>query len=763
MPNNCSLTEYSSVSKSYGDEMVSSENWVETSAATVNISEGNHEVKTHEPQHNMVSSENWVEISSAATVNIRSEGNHEVKSHEPHLNMTFPGEEEAQQHYKEYAKIVGFKVRRGKGTRLSDGSLKKKTFLCSNEGKRSDKPPPRMTKYTRKETRTGCKAMIQFSIENGKWVICQFISEHNHELQYSTQKLDIDSCSKIPEADSLIQPIHEIETVREAEAGACARFSNMNYSKHLPTKKMNSLQPEDAQGLLDCFKKLNAEDPSLFYTLQVDAESRITNFFWSNGTSKIDYDYFRDNLILDTTFRTTDRYNMICAPFWGLNHHRQQVLFGCAFLLDESLESFAWLLETFMVAMGRRQPKTIFTTECPEISEAVEAILPKSHHRLCKQLVFRNAKKHLAMYYEQPEFESLFHSCLFDCQSDSEFHSIWNSLLEQYNLYENPWLQNIYTLHTKRSYLFSKVICCAGIHSNQGSENFSHADVFQNMESQAMPMTLPKYVKKYEKAAEQQRREELREDFCCSGRKPKLILSSPMEQQAAIVYTPTMFEIFQREFIGSLSAPFESIMRMGSIDTFKVTFIATKGQKTESMVEFNSLDSTIRCSCKMFESIGILCVHALRILNTKSQTIFEIPPRYILKRWMRSAKDGVVEDDNGEEVADNSDGPLSLCKRKLVCKALKVIDKSVAVEETLKIAEHHLDIWSKEVDDALKNGKEHLNTNYEGVSNTSCVAHVERKEKVVKILNQEETSKMRMEPQIQKKRKNEARAMNPII
>ena len=67
-------------------------------------------------------------------------------------------------------------------------------------------------------------------------------------------------------------------------------------------------------------------------------------------------------------------------------------------------------------------------------------------------------------------------------------------------------------------------------------------------------------------------------------------------------------------------------------------------------------------------------------------------------------------------------------------KALKVITESVAVEETRKRAEHHLDIWLKEVDDVLKKGKEHLNTNYEGVSNTSRVAHVERKEKVVKYL-----------------------------
>ena len=110
------------------------------------------------------------------------------------------------------------------------------------------------------------------------------------------------------------------------------------------------------------------EDPSLFYTFQVDAEGHMTNFFWRDSRSKIDYDYFGDVLILDTTFKT-DGYNMICAPFLGLNHHQQVVLFGCAFLLDVSVESYTWLLGTFIEAMGRSLPKTIFIVEyygaCP--------------------------------------------------------------------------------------------------------------------------------------------------------------------------------------------------------------------------------------------------------------------------------------------------------------------------------------------------------------------------------------------------------------
>nr|POE75281.1 hypothetical protein CFP56_43265 [Quercus suber] len=136
---------------------------------------------------------------------------------------------------------------------------------------------------------------------------------------------------------------------------------------------------------------------------------------------------------------------------------------------------------------------------------------------------------------------------------------------------------------------------------------------------------------------------------------------------------------------------------------------------------------------------------------------------------IRKGKDGVVEDDIGEEIEDeSSDRPLSLGKRKLMHKALTVIAKSVAVEKTQKIAEHYLDIAIKEVDDVLKKGHEYLNMNdaevdHEDVSNTIRVARVERREKVVKdlYLNEGETSKGRMESQIQKKRKSEVREMDP--
>ena len=48
---------------------------------------------------------------------------------------------------------------------------------------------------------------------------------------------------------------------------------------HVNTKKMSTISAKDAQSLLNHFKKTQIEDPMFFYTIQVDQENRMTNFF----------------------------------------------------------------------------------------------------------------------------------------------------------------------------------------------------------------------------------------------------------------------------------------------------------------------------------------------------------------------------------------------------------------------------------------------------------------------------------------------------
>ena len=53
---------------------------------------------------------------------------------------------------------------------------------------------------------------------------------------------------------------------------------------------------------------------------------------------------------------------------------------------------------------------------------------------------------------------------------------------------------------------------------------------------------------------------------------------------------------------------------------------------------WNPLDETLSCSCRKFESFGILCRHGLKVLDVLNIKL--IPNKYIMKMWRRDAKDG---------------------------------------------------------------------------------------------------------------------------
>lgn len=207
-------------------------------------------------------------------------------------------------------------------------------------------------------------------------------------------------------------------------------------------------------------------------------------------------------------------------------------------------------------------------------------------------------------------------------------------------------------------------------------------------------MDLSMFVHQYLKAVETQRSAELNEDMRCRET-TKVLSSSAMEKQAANIYTRTIFNIFQEELIKCLSVAIEEIASNGTSATFKLT---EEGQKV-SIVEHSCLDSTLACSCVKYESEGILCVHALKVLNARN--VFRLPDQYILKRWTKCAKDSVAEVEHVQKLAGQKQQQMSL----LLKKALDVICKTSAFEDCQKIAMHYLDEASKKVEAVLKTKK----------------------------------------------------------
>ena len=71
------------------------------------------------------------------------------------------------------------------------------------------------------------------------------------------------------------------------------------------------------------------------------------------------------------------------VPFIGVNHHHQSIMFGCALLVNETEESYTWLLKTWLEAMLGRAPSTIITDDDKAMGKAIAEILPNTIYRLC--------------------------------------------------------------------------------------------------------------------------------------------------------------------------------------------------------------------------------------------------------------------------------------------------------------------------------------------------------------------------------------------
>ncbi|KAK4426539.1 protein FAR1-RELATED SEQUENCE 8 [Sesamum alatum] len=327
-------------------------------------------------------------------------------------------ENEAYELYQDYANLVGFSVRKGKQYYVSGTNmLRWKSYLCSKEGVKDERPRSKGTRK-RKTTRIECKAMIAFNNDkDGLWRVAKFVKEHNYEFAPSNGKhLLRFARSKSTEKGATIEsmkkaglcPIDCFNYMSEECNGVQhVGFSKKDCYNFINMLKTTLIEPGDAQNSVRHFKGKANTEPGFYFDIQFNQEGRIANVFWRDNQSRIDYDCFGDLVIFDTTYMT-DRYDLVCTPFVGVNHHWQNIMFGFVFLSDETTESFYWLFNTILESMGSKAPSSIFTDQDQAMANAIAGVFPNARHHLCLWHISKNAPSHLNSFNSSREFHSFF-------------------------------------------------------------------------------------------------------------------------------------------------------------------------------------------------------------------------------------------------------------------------------------------------------------------------------------------------------------------
>ncbi|KAK7282384.1 hypothetical protein RIF29_11092 [Crotalaria pallida] len=561
----------------------------------------------------------------------------------PCIGMEFECIEKVKEFYNSFAKKNGF------GVRVRSSKPKITVLVCCNEGQRKEKScaneetvDNNATQMKRKcsTLRSGCQASLVVSrgTTESSWIIRSFNNVHNHVL-LSPKSVSHMRCHKKMSvaAKNLVEKFSE-EGLPTGKVAAIfnngdSSFSNRdcwNHSRNLRTK---NLDVGDAQAVFLYCKRKQLEDPNFFYSIQLDDDSRMANFFWVDARSRVAYQQFGDSITFDTTYKT-NKYSMPFAPFTGVNNHYQSILFGCALIQDESEISFIWLFEKWLEAMGGKKPISIITDQDIAMGAAIKKVFPDTRHRLCLWHIRSKFPIKLAhIYHKKSVFKRDLKRCIRDSSSIQNFETEWQGLIDEYKLTDNGWLRDLYNIRESWIPIYNISTFFAGMNTTQRSESIN---AFFNSFVNART-TLQEFVMKFEKANESRLSAERKEDYESRHKFCILSTGSKLEEHAAFVYTRNIFGKFQDELREINKFTKQKIRRDGSRYVYQVSNCYDVRDAFTVDVD---LDSKIaNCTCQLYEFMGILCKHILVIFQAKG--VVQIPDHFILQRWTKYANRGI--------------------------------------------------------------------------------------------------------------------------
>ncbi|KAK4486777.1 hypothetical protein RD792_006638 [Penstemon davidsonii] len=269
----------------------------------------------------------------------------------PQIGMKFESEEAAYKFYNEYAKIVGFSIRKHVAHKHPYGVILDRVFCCSCQGQRGQDKRDATIRSHCPETRKGCLAMMKINArQTGKYTIQKFIAAHNDHGLASPNKSHMLRSHRIMS----VEQAHQANDIYSSGITPKAGFELMakqmggrenvgfifdDYKNYLRSKRTVEMKKGDTGGVLEYLQQRQLEDPNFFYAIQVDQDDLIANIFLADSQMMADFAHFGDVVCFYTTYRKC-RDGRPFALFVGVNHHKQTSIFGAALLYDETADTF---------------------------------------------------------------------------------------------------------------------------------------------------------------------------------------------------------------------------------------------------------------------------------------------------------------------------------------------------------------------------------------------------------------------------------------
>lgn len=645
------------------------------------------------------------EAEEAATVQGSKEGTEEL------LRKVVYSEDAAYKLYCDYGHRMGFSVRKGKQSYFTGTKrIRTKDYFCSKEGLKEGENLTDAN-FNDPHTRTNCRAMARFRVNNqGEWKVIRLVSDHNHNLARPEERHLLRSARSLiaGRSSSVEAMLYQVQGgAPQLTMGSTSATNNEQTLKqdlllgYAATAKTLAVGTGDLQSLVSHLKSRAMEDGMFYWDVQLDRSGRMTNFFWRDGKSRADYDCFGDVVVFDSTYRLS-KQNLICAPFVGVNHHWQTTMYGCALLADESMSAFVWLFKSFLESMGNRHPQSIFTNLDQVVSKAIEVVFPNTCHRIAHWHIQKNAHSRLGALNVSKDFNKMFTKCIQGCDSEKEFEETWAQMLLEFKLQDNKWLKKLYKLKPKWCSALNKRTFDGGVEYEPQCDSMSN--IFNSVADKLTSLSAVAVA--VDKQAEDWRGKELDEDTRCLQKPPACIIKhSDILNHAAKVYTHRIYKLFETDFLDGCGATKFKELPCEDNNTYRFEMTMQGRGSRVCTVHFNISTMQLSCNCSKFETMGLLCPHALKALSIKN--ICKIPECYILKRWTKDAKKWVFNPRQYESSYQECMNDEAAYCTYVMKYAYDLVMKSQGQEELRKALWETLESGEKELEKYLENSTQY--------------------------------------------------------
>jgi len=703
----------------------------------------------------------------------------------PQIGMEFKTRDDAHHFFGFYGFIAGFEVVVTHTTRTTskkrNNEIYKQEMRCHRYGKGTQKKTEEQEEQeqmhdeakkkgakrkTNIQVKSNCPVLMEVKLENDKWKVVRLDLDHNHELSPQNRNQLFSGRKYMTDMEkSMIRTLNNnniptrkmIAILSYLRGNVTALPYKAKHVQNERTKINREVKGNDMNKVIHYFMKRAAEDSTFFYKLHVDEENKVKSIYWREGISLKWYAEYGDFLSFDTTYMT-NRYNLPVAPIVGISGHGHTIIFGCAFISDETTETFKWLFETFLESMGGKHPKTIITDQDQAMRAAIATVMPQTTHRNCffhiKSKCYNKNGRCFAKNEGLPErFEDIVNNSV----TEEEFEYLWQKMIADYKLEQNKYFNKMWENRNR----FIPVYCKEDFYPFLQSTGRSEQTNARLKDNVGPTYSIHSFIIEYQRIIDRISIMENTEDNVSKQKRPKELQTGyKIELQAAELYNRNIFLKFQFQLKmterlkyketedGKCFEVWHKSNRVHQLQTNRKYIVLT--DLTKGKEEFS-------CICAKFSKDGILCCHILKVIV--EEEIDEIPEKYFIDRW-RKKESKLIRRQPEETPATNELLRFNVLSRKaalLTSKGSKSEDLMTYLDEEFDRINQEMDLIKQAIEEEQEDStqvEEEHNEQILHLEDPIRIKNKGRPKKPVRLKAIVEEIKQKMAAQQAKKNKN---------